>query len=135
MPSQIGPSPSPQTSPSQSQLKPRVLIVEDDLPSAGALRTILERKGCDVEVALTLADGLRLIDRQPDYLILDLMLPDGLGTSLLRLTKERYPQVRVAVTTALSDAAELGRVQALSPYRVFYKPIHLVDLSSAMGMI
>lgn len=127
--------PSASQSPVESARKLRVLIVEDDLVSGGALRAILAKKGCDVEVAVTLANGLRMLDHRPEYVILDLMLPDGMGTDLLRRARERYPEIKVAITTASTDSAELRKVEALKPDRIFRKPIPLVDLLGAMGMI
>ena len=112
-----------------------MLIVEDELTSGSALRSILTRKGCDVAMALTLADGMRLLSDNVDFVILDLMLPDGTGTALLRRARDEFPGLKVAVTTAVSDAAELRNVAALQPHRLLRKPIQLVDLLGAMGMI
>src|SRR5439155_13944370 len=47
--------------------KCRVLIVEDDTTSLNALKSILTRKGCEVEIAVTLHEGLRLLASRPDY--------------------------------------------------------------------
>jgi two-component system cell cycle response regulator len=112
-----------------------VLIVEDDFMSGGALRTILAKKGCEVDLATTLADGLRMLEHRPAYVILDLMLPDGMGTELLQCARETHPQIKIVVTTASTDSAELKKVEALKPERIFRKPIPLVDLLGAMGMI
>jgi DNA-binding response OmpR family regulator len=112
-----------------------VLIVEDDLTSATALRSILTRKGCQVELALTLAEGMRLLSGPFDFVILDLMLPDGNGADLLRRVRQQVPGLKVAVMTALADTTKLREVQAMGPHRLLRKPIDLVDLLGAMGMM
>jgi CheY-like chemotaxis protein len=129
----------------------RVLIVEDNHMSASALRSIFTRKGCDVAAVGTVKDALAtLADGRRDYIVLDLMLPDGDGLEILRRVQSLYgdrgkggeggasaaPEVpRVVVTTAVSDPEKLREVQALKPHRLLNKPIDLVDLLSAIGMM
>lgn len=112
-----------------------MLIVEDDLSVTNALRSILVRKGCEVITATTVFKGLRALAQQPDYVILDLMLPDGDGLDILRELKERKDAPRVVVTTAVSDHDKLREVNALQPHRILRKPLDLVDLLRAIGMM
>ena len=112
-----------------------VLIVEDDATSAAALKSILTRKGCDVSVGATLAEARTRLDPMPCFVILDLMLPDGSGIELLHDLAERKQNSVVVVTTALNDPAQLARVQSLRPLRLLRKPIDLVDLLGAIGMM
>ena len=142
----------------------RVLIVEDDDTNARALRSIFTRKGCDVLAVNTLKDALARLDGDADYIVLDLMLPDGDGAEILRrvraieadraATREggaeggsngngggngaapAGPNVpRVVVMTGVSDAQRLREVQALRPHRLLRKPFDLVDLLGAIGMM
>ena len=62
----------------------RVLIVEDDCMNARALRSIFTRKGCDVATVNTLKDAIPMLDARRDYIVLDLMLPDGDGLEVLK---------------------------------------------------
>jgi CheY-like chemotaxis protein len=75
---------------------PRILIVEDHRFFSEALRLMLGRRlseehGEDAEfrLAATLADGLRIADEERpfDVAIVDLMLPDGDGTEVVRRIK------------------------------------------------
>jgi CheY-like chemotaxis protein len=113
----------------------KVLIVEDDPTSAMAMRSILTRKGCDVLVAINLAQGLELLEQRPTHVLLDLMLPDGQGVEILRRLREMNSAVKVVVTTAANDANLLREVHLLSPHRILKKPIDLVDLLNAIGMM
>jgi two-component system response regulator MprA len=92
---QLSPEP-PQTSPSTH----RILIVEDDPAVASALRRRLAFEGFDVDVA---EDGLSALDRaaerQPDLIILDLMLPGMDGLEVARRLR-RGTDVPILMLTA-----------------------------------
>ncbi len=104
---------------------PRILIVEDHRLFSQALQLLLgqrlsEEHGEDPEfrLAATLADGLRIADREGpfDVAIVDLMLPDGDGTEVVRAIKASYPRTLVAVLSSvrdLSGALEAGADEAL----------------------
>jgi two-component system, OmpR family, response regulator len=54
----------------------RVLVVEDEVRQAAALKRGLEAEGFAVDVASTGTDGLWLASEQPyDAIVLDVMLP------------------------------------------------------------
>ena len=106
-------------------LMPRLLLVEDDLATSRALRVLLARKGWDVQVAETLAEAFRHLENLPEWLVLDLMLPDGDGTSLLKKVRDEKLNVRVAVTTGSIDATRLRKVSELRPDLFLTKPIDL----------
>jgi CheY-like chemotaxis protein len=67
----------------------KILIIEDDPITAKIYRTMLQKQGCEVEVA---ADGQigfeRLMEFRPDGLLLDLMLPKTSGIDLLQKIRE-----------------------------------------------
>ena len=104
---------------------PRILIVEDHVFFSEALRMLLgqrlsEEHGEEAEfrLAATLADGLRIADEEGpfDVAIVDLMLPDGNGTEVVRRIKASYPETKVAVLSSvrnLSGALEAGADEAL----------------------
>lgn len=60
-----------------------VLVIEDDKDMQGLLRAVLADRGYNVLIA---ADGSRgyglAIEREPDLILLDLMLPDGDGVDV-----------------------------------------------------
>lgn len=62
----------------------RVLLIEDEVNIAEAIRFLLTRDGCEVEV---LADGRAALaavaQMRPDLVILDLMLPGMSGLEIL----------------------------------------------------
>src|SRR4051794_32719517 len=81
----------------------KTLIVEDDEVAAGALVTVLSKKGFEVEIAGSVGDALVGLRWQPRCMILDLMLPDGNGVTVLRRVRKAQMPIRVAIVTAMHD--------------------------------
>src|SRR5262249_20702937 len=115
---------------------PNVLVVEDHRASADALCQILQRKGCTVSVARTLAHANALLaEKSFDSVLLDLMLPDGNGMDILRRFAAERNESRIIVTTASNNPDHLREAAELQPRRVLRKPLQLIDLLGAMGMM
>ena len=93
------------------QQRCQVLIVEDDQRLAELTREYLQANGFSVEVE---GDGAaaaaRIINEQPDLVILDLMLPGEDGLSICRKVRQRYTGP-ILMLTARSD--DLDQVQGL----------------------
>jgi len=84
----------------------RILLVEDDLRLAALVKEFLISKGfvVDTEVRGDLAPD-RIIDENPDLVILDLMLPGLDGLSICRKVRPVYPGP-IMMLTALSDEVD-----------------------------
>jgi two-component system response regulator RstA len=82
---------------------PRVLIVEDDERLASLTQEYLIRNGLEVGVE---ADGTRairrIIDEQPDMVVLDLMLPGADGLTVCREVRPHY-SLPILMLTARTD--------------------------------
>lgn len=85
-------------------------------------------------VARSVSEGLSLLSSGPDYLILDLMLPDGYGSKVLAEVRSRQLPIRVAVTTGSSDAVRLKEVADLAPDVFLLKPIDFDHLLNGLGI-
>ena len=82
----------------------KVLIVDDEPVVREVLRTVLSRAGYGTSEAATAAEGLALFaDPAVDLVLLDLMLPDRPGLSILPEMRDRRPDVPVVVVTAYSS--------------------------------
>src|SRR3954471_4490647 len=108
----------------------RLLIVEDDAATRHALRGVYEPMGWEVREAGTLAEGLASLDSGPEpcCLILDLTLPDGDGTAVLRRLRDKGFRTRVAVCTGMIDLARLKAAAQLRPDAMLPKPIRLPEV-------
>jgi DNA-binding response OmpR family regulator len=93
----------------------RLLMVEDDASVAEALTAYLERQGFVVDRAPTLAIAEEvLLTDTFDLVLLDRILPDGDGASLIALTRARNRPQRFLIVSARDglddriDGLELG---------------------------
>ncbi len=86
----------------------RLLLIEDDLPLSGLLVRQLQRQGYAVDTAADGPSGLALL-RQGDYdgCILDRMLPQLDGLSLLREARGAGVRTPVLLLTALGETQDL----------------------------
>ena len=63
---------------------PYALVVEDDPSTLSLLANLLEMRGFSTRTAVSLAEARQSLDPVPDICMVDLRLPDGDGTELLR---------------------------------------------------
>ena len=104
-----------------------ILIVEDDVVARDALVSILSQLGYSTIPVATVAEGLERLNGQA-FAILDLELPDGLGTHVLSRIRNESRPIRVAVTTGTSDARLLDEARRLKADLILRKPINLSEL-------
>jgi two-component system, OmpR family, response regulator ArlR len=89
----------------QSDERFRILIVEDDAQIARVLRLELEHEGYRVETASDGLSGLEKALKEPDLIILDLMLPrmDGLEVCARVRAKSRVPIIMLTAKDRIPD--------------------------------
>lgn len=109
----------------------RLLIVEDNAVSRRALELLFRKRGWLVSAAPTLTEGLQMLDPAPDCIIIDLMLPDGDGETLIRRVRSEKLQSRVIVTTGCTDPSRLAEVGRLKPEALLRKPF---DFTQVLGV-
>ena len=73
--------------------------------------------GHEVTSAATIADGIEQLAAGPSHLLLDMNLPDGKGTTMLRHVRTKDLPVRVAVRSGSGDAALMAEPPSLKPGR------------------
>lgn len=84
----------------------RILVVEDEIKVAKALKEGLEAECYEVSVAHTGEEGFYLVNSQTfDLILLDLMLPGRSGIEVLETLRSRELQTPVLILTA-KDAVE-----------------------------
>lgn len=89
----------------------KILIIEDDPATAEAVVEKLSSGGLEAFVAPTGTEGLTLFEeRQPDLIVLDLMLPDADGIEICRTIRQKS-QVPIIMLTA--KAEEVDRIVGL----------------------
>jgi two-component system, OmpR family, KDP operon response regulator KdpE len=84
----------------------RILVVDDEPQFLRALATNLRGAGYEVDTAANASDALTAAGlHPPDAVILDLLLPDGSGTDLLRELRT-WSEAPVLLVSAVGDEEE-----------------------------
>ena len=114
----------------------RILVVEDNANLAYGLMTSLELEGHEVVLADDGAAGLRAaLDRRPDLLILDLMLPGMDGYRVLKALRDAGATVPVLILTARGEEADKVLGFRLGADDYVTKPFGLLELLARVGAL
>lgn len=108
----------------------RILIVEDEENIVLSLQFLLKKSGYTVDVAPDAAAAMRLMNRGPDLVLLDVMLPDRDGYSIceeIRANGE-WRDTRIVMLTARGRDADREKGLALGADDYVTKPFSTRDL-------
>jgi two-component system, OmpR family, alkaline phosphatase synthesis response regulator PhoP len=112
----------------------RVLIAEDDLPTSRLIAHFLRRAGYAVIEAPDAATA-RSVGRYADVAILDVMLPDGEGWSLLGELRREQGDLPVLFLTALASREDELRGLRLGGDDYLRKPVDLLVLRARLEAV
>lgn len=112
----------------------RVLVVEDDSVARTALMRILRSQGWEAVGAATAREAImKLETAKPDAVLLDLMLPDGAGETVVEHARHLPRPAHVIVMTGSHDVARLDRVAELGIDSLLVKPVNVNELVSDLS--
>jgi two-component system, OmpR family, response regulator len=109
---------------------PRVLYVDDDAEN-GEMMTywIREECGCDIAVAIDGKQAMDMIEREFfDLFLLDYCLPDTTAIQLCEKIRSIYPEVPIAIYSALDRDIDKQRAMAAGANSYLVKPEQLSDI-------
>ncbi|MBV8244902.1 MAG: response regulator transcription factor, partial [Candidatus Eremiobacteraeota bacterium] len=94
--------------PAQQSQRHKILVVEDDAAISRVLQLELEHEGYEVDVARDGLAGLEKALKEPDLVILDLMIPrmDGLEVCRRIRAKSRVPVIMLTAKDRVPDRVE-----------------------------
>lgn len=115
----------------------KILVVEDDAKIAAALRIRLECSGYEVVIAVDGFTGLKMaVTHKPDLLLLDIMMPVGLGFSVAERLKDLgLGSIPIIFITASKRAGLRRTAQKLGAVGFFEKPYDADELLAAVYLI
>ena len=114
----------------------RVLVVEDNADLAASYQDLLARRGDQVTLARTGAEGLTAARAQPfDLVLCDIGLPDLDGRDIARRLRAhpRRDRMRVIAVSGLSQQPERERSLRAGFDAHLVKPVTLADLDAALN--
>jgi DNA-binding response OmpR family regulator len=108
---------------------PKVLVVEDDRDFAESLLIALGTRNCQVEVAYTGEDAIRMFhERSFDIAFMDIKLPGKNGVQSLTEILDFAPQARIVMMTGFSEPSLLDQARRAGAMDVLRKPFRMRDL-------
>jgi two-component system KDP operon response regulator KdpE len=113
-----------------SELRPHVILIEDEATIRRFVRLALEAEGCEVFEAAGLQRGLiEAGTRRPDLVVLDLGLPDGDGVDFIRELRG-WSGIPVIVLSARAEEAEKVRALDAGADDYLTKPFGTAELAA-----
>ena len=112
----------------------RVLLIEDDPAIVAGLQLNLSLEGYEVLTAGDGESGYQIaLDRKPDLVLLDVMLPGMNGLEVLRRLRELDAEIPVLVLTARGDEADKVLGLQLGADDYISKPFNLPELRARIN--
>ena len=105
----------------------RILLVDEEETFTHVVRLALELEGWEVAVVHSAADALR--DRShPDIVLLDMMLPDGLGTDVVAAMRSAGSRAVVLFVTGRAEHEQRAAAYAAGADGYLTKPFALEEV-------
>ncbi len=117
-------------------VKPHILVVDDDQSSRIVMRGILEKNGYKITEVNSGIDALKFCQNEvPDLILMDALMPvmDGFTTceKIMSLDCDTYPTI--LMITALQDEGTLERAFAAGATDFILKPINMTVLQQRVS--
>jgi DNA-binding NtrC family response regulator len=117
------------------EIKPTILIVDDELGARESLEVILEETYHTLSVGSG-EEALKALQKTPvDLIILDVNMPDMDGLEVLRKVKEQDEEIDVVMVSALNLARKAAEAIKLGAYDYMTKPYEPEDLLSTVERV
>jgi len=107
----------------------KVLVVDDEVEVGSFLCDFLKRLGLEAEKATCGEEALKLFNLvKPDWVFLDLKMPDLDGLEVLRRMKEINAGVQALMITGRDDELSESEAHSLGAKDYLIKPVDLDEL-------
>ncbi len=116
-------------------MKSKILVVEDDFDLQSLMSQKLAMEGFEVLQALTGQEALDLAKKIPDLILLDILLPDIDGLTVLQeIVKDKdLKKIPVIILSNLADSAAVEQAAAIGNYEYLVKA--KTDLNTVVAKI
>lgn len=115
-------------------LRGRLLLVEDNLDVAAAIKPLIEALGCSVLHVPSADDAVKALAAESgrfDVVLSDILMPGSLdGLDLATMLRHRNPQLPVLLMTGYAE--KTGQAIA-SGFQILAKPVSAASLAKAIG--
>ena len=105
-----------------------LLVIDDDRAVLYTIERTFQGTGVSVLTAKTVREGLELIQRKPDVVLLDIMLPEGSGLEAVEKIQALDPKLPIIFITAGGTSDTTIEAMKLGAYDYLLKPLDLPKL-------
>ena len=113
----------------------KALVVEDEGDIALLLELLLDSAKMTVDHARNLSDARDFLEKeQPDLILLDNRLPDGLGIDFISYVKNQYPLTKIIMISGVDPAAEDAAL-ATGADKFLCKPFTKAQLNESISLV
>jgi len=114
--------------------KEKILVVDDEPSIRKYLRTLLEVDGHEVSSMSSGKEALELVGQgeRPDFIILDVLMPELDGLETLRQMMHIDRSLNVIMLSCLNEVATVVEAIRLGAHDYLTKPFEKADLDAAM---
>jgi DNA-binding NtrC family response regulator len=107
-----------------TEMRARILIVDDDRIILDSLAEFLRAEGYSVESVVSFKEALQALERQPTDLILsDVNIPGGNGFELLHVVRKRYAETVLIMMTGYGTIESAVEAIKMGAFDYLTKPI------------
>ena len=111
----------------------RVLLVDDEEEFVSALSERLRLRGIEADSALNGEEALaRLVEKEFEVVILDVMMPGLGGLEVLRQIKTTHPNTQVILLTGHGSTREGIEGMRLGAFDYLIKPVDIEEMLAKM---
>jgi CheY-like chemotaxis protein len=119
----------------ENQVRPRVLVVDDEKVIANTLAMILNQSGFEAQAVYSGEKAVELASTyQPDMLITDVIMADLNGIDAAIRIRALLPKIKILLFSgqaATADLLEQARERGYE-FEILAKPVHPQDLLSKL---
>lgn len=114
----------------------KILVIEDEQDLTDIIAASLEKEGYLVECANNFASGMqKVMMYEYDCILLDIMLPDGNGLSLIEEVKTRGKEVNIIIISAKDSLDDKVYGLNLGADDYLLKPFHIAELTARINSV
>lgn len=112
----------------------KILVVDDEVEVGDFLCGFLQRLGLESHKAVSGEEALEMFNLvKPDWVFLDLKMPDIDGLEVLRRMKKIHQPIQALMITGMNDELSENEAYALGVKDYLIKPIDLDELRTKIN--
>ena len=112
----------------------KILVVEDQGEMGLILDMILNERKLQVDYVNNLLSADEYLQKQePSLILLDNMLPDGLGVDFISYIKKKYPSVKIIMISGFTSARDVALENGADMF--FEKPFSMKEFDEAIDRL